>query len=310
MRAIKQIHGDKPPHWVGDGFLVQTLINHLDNDPDFNYQHTDPFLLLDFGTPTQFAPNPNFDSKPHGIGKHPHKGFETVTVAYQGAVSHKDSGGGSGTIDSGDVQWMTAGRGIVHEEFHAPEFGKKGGTFSMAQLWVNLPSAHKNVEPKYQGIKRDDIPNIALADSLENKAGSLALIAGNFQGQTGAAATFTPINIWDISLLAAKQVNLEIPNRHTLLLLIQEGRVMVNDKIVEAGQLVEFTPAITANASDAPNAEACDEISLQALDTNARLLLLSGQPIGEPIAAHGPFVMTTPAELKQAFEDYRRGQFG
>ncbi|MBR5494587.1 MAG: pirin family protein, partial [Psychrobacter sp.] len=134
MRSIKHIHGDKEPHWVGDGFYVKTLFNHLDDDPDFNHRHTDPFLLLDYGQPTNFAPNPNYKTQPHGVGQHPHKGFETVTIAYAGEISHADSAGGYGVIQEGDVQWMTAGRGIMHEEFHSPAFGQRGGPFSMVQL--------------------------------------------------------------------------------------------------------------------------------------------------------------------------------
>lgn len=307
MRAIKKIHGDSPKHWVGDGFLVRTVINHLQENPEFNYQHTDPFLLLDFGEPTVFAPNPNFDSAPHGIGKHPHKGFETVTVAYHGAVSHKDSSGGSGTIGAGDVQWMTAGRGIVHEEFHAPEFGKTGGTFSMAQLWVNLPQDKKEVSPNYQEIKRAMIPSSALLDlDTGRQIGKLGVIAGQFEENVGAATTFTPINIWDIELSDKGTVALEIPSDHTLLMLIQEGQAIIQDQEVSAGQLIEFEVATAAD--NLPKTFGRIDIKLQ--DSGARILLLSGEPIGEPIAAHGPFVMTTADELKQAFDDYRRGHFG
>ncbi|WP_201534621.1 pirin family protein [Psychrobacter ciconiae] len=308
MRPIKKIHSDRPQHWVGDGFLVQTVINHLQEDPEFNYQHTDPFLLLDFGTPTEFAPNPNFDSAPHGIGKHPHKGFETVTVAYHGAVSHKDSSGGAGTIYAGDVQWMTAGRGIVHEEFHAPEFGKTGGIFSMAQLWVNLPNAHKGAAPNYQAIKRAEIPALPILDlGSGRQIGQLGLIAGQVDEQLGAAKTFTPINVWDIELTDKGTAQLSVANQHTLLLLIQEGQVMINDEVASAGQLIEFEAATPMSSKDR---ETFGRLCIQAPKSGARILLLSGKPIGEPIAAHGPFVMTTADELKQAFSDYRRGHFG
>ena len=162
MRPIKHIHGDKAPQWIGDGFYVKTLINHLDDDPDINYRHTDPFLLFDYGQPTTFAPNPHYQTKPHGIGQHPHKGFEAVTVAYAGEISHADSAGGRGDILAGDAQWMTTGRGITHEEFHSEAFGARGGLFSMVQLWVNLPSAHKLTAPRYQSIKRADMPMVTL----------------------------------------------------------------------------------------------------------------------------------------------------
>lgn len=328
MRTIKQIHGDKPRHWVGDGFYVQTLINHLSPDPSFNYRHTDPFLLFDYGEPTFFAPNPHYDTQPHGVGQHPHKGFETVTIAYQGAVSHGDSAGGTGVINEGDVQWMTAGRGIIHEEFHAPEFGQKGGIFSMVQLWVNLPRAHKLTAPKYQTIKRDSIPVIDLKDDVSGDTiGTLTLIAGDYTDHdsvttTGSADTFTPINMWDIALIAAGTVTLDIPNSHNTLLLVQEGNAYINEARVSCGKLVQFSaPTDTATddtvATDTvpTNQAHTDTITLtyhatDNTDAPIKLLLLSGEPIGEPVAGHGPFVMTTEEELKQAFRDYKTGNFG
>lgn len=219
MRSIQHIHSDKAPHWVGDGFYVKTLINHLDNDADFNHYHTDPFLLLDYGQPTNFAPNPNYKTQPHGIGQHPHKGFETVTIAYAGEISHADSAGGYGVIQKGGVQWMTAGRGIKHEEFHSPDFSQRGGPFSMVQLWVNLPSAHKLTEPKYQTLKRDDLPIVNLTDNKdENSIGKAAIIAGEWQDTAGAASTFTPINLWDIALHSACSTTLQVPNSHNVIM--------------------------------------------------------------------------------------------
>lgn len=217
MRAIKHIHNNKAPHWVGDGFYVKTLFNHLDNEADFNYQHTDPFLLLDYGQPTTFAPNPNHENEPHGIGQHPHKGFETVTIAYAGEISHADSAGGCGIIKEGDVQWMTAGRGIMHEEFHSPDFSRRGGLFSMVQLWVNLPSAHKLTAPKYQTLKGADLPMVDLTDFENGHAlGQAAIIAGEWQDTKGAASTFTPINMWDIALHSAGSTTLQVPNNHNI----------------------------------------------------------------------------------------------
>ncbi|WP_367618366.1 pirin family protein [Psychrobacter sp.] len=207
MRPIKQIHGDKAPHWVGDGFFVKTLINYVDDQPDFNYSHTDPFLLFDYGEPTTFAPNPDYQTQPHGIGKHPHKGFETVTLAYSGEISHADSIGGREDILEGDVQWMTAGRGILHEEFHSEAFGQRGGVFSMVQMRVNLPSAHKLTDPKYQFIKRAEMPIIELMDYSDaderTVIGHVAIIAGDWHGVAGSADTFTPVNMWDIALHTA-----------------------------------------------------------------------------------------------------------
>ena len=337
MRPIKQIHGDKAPHWVGDGFFVKTLINYVDDQPDFNYSHTDPFLLFDYGEPTTFAPNPDYQTQPHGIGKHPHKGFETVTLAYSGEISHADSIGGRGDILEGDVQWMTAGRGILHEEFHSESFGQRGGVFSMVQMWVNLPSAHKLTDPKYQFIKRAEMPIIELvnnrdADSQDNLTkdavaqsadkqtviGQVAIIAGDWHGVTGNAVTFTPVNMWDIALHTAGTTILEVPSTHNTLLLVQEGRVLVNGTSISAGNLIQFAAPnkLSVDSQPVPLSDAAtDTIELTYSTDNdehtpAKLLLLSGEPIGEPIAGHGPFVMNTQDELRQTFRDYQTGNFG
>jgi len=320
MRSIKHIHGDKKPHWVGDGFFVKTLINHLDNNPDFNYSHTDPFLLFDYGKPTTFSPNPDYKLQPHGVGLHPHKGFETVTIAYSGEISHADSTGGRGDILEGNVQWMTAGRGILHEEFHSEAFGQRGGVFSMVQLWVNLPSAHKLTDPKYQSIKRADMPIVDLIDNSDEQTviGQAAIIAGDWHGITGAATTFTPVNMWDIELHTAGTTMLKVPKTHNTLLLVQEGQVLVNGTAVSAGSLIEFSAPIQAHVgteSEHSSLPATDTIELTYPattdeDTPIKLLLLSGEPIGEPVAGHGPFVMNTQEELRQTFRDYQIGIFG
>jgi len=320
MRPIKHIHGDKKPHWVGDGFFVKTLINHLDNNPDFNYSHTDPFLLFDYGKPTTFSPNPDYKLQPHGVGLHPHKGFETVTIAYSGEISHADSTGGRGDILEGDVQWMTAGRGILHEEFHSEAFGQRGGIFSMVQLWVNLPSAHKLTDPKYQSIKRADMPIVDLIGNSDEQTviGQAAIIAGDWHGITGAATTFTPVNMWDIELHTAGTTTLQVPKTHNTLLLVQEGQVLVNGTAVSAGSLIEFSAPIrnhVGTQSEHSSLPITDTIELTypaTTDEDApiKLLLLSGEPIGEPIAGHGPFVMNTQEELRQTFRDYQIGIFG
>ena len=330
MRSIKHIHGDKEPHWVGDGFYVKTLVNHLEKNPEFNYQHTDPFLLLDYSQPVSFAPNPNFKSQPHGVGQHPHKGFETVTIAYAGEISHADSTGGYGVIEEGDVQWMTAGRGIMHEEFHSEAFGQRGGNFSMVQLWVNLPSAHKLTDPKYQSIKRADLPVIELKDNKTGDTiGTAVIIAGDWQATEqsqdsnqseitqktthGAANTFSAINMWNIELHSSGTATLQVPSTHNAMLLVQEGELLINGTPINAGSLIQFaTPDVNCTAADS------DSIELEhATTTNdneplipVKLLLLSGEPIGEPIAGYGPFVMNTQAELKQTFRDYQTGNFG
>ncbi len=327
MRSIQHIHSDKAPHWVGDGFYVKTLINHLDNDADFNHYHTDPFLLLDYGQPTNFAPNPNYKTQPHGIGQHPHKGFETVTIAYAGEISHADSAGGYGVIQEGGVQWMTAGRGIKHEEFHSPNFSQRGGPFSMVQLWVNLPSAPKLTEPKYQTLKRDDLPIVNLTDNKdENSIGKAAIIAGEWQDTMGAASTFTTINLWDIALHSAGSTTLQVPNSHNVMILVQEGALLINDTTVSAGSLIQFaTP--TSTTIDSINEQVatqvsdsieltCSKLSAPKLSddeqapSTVKLLLLSGEPIGEPVAGYGPFVMNTQEELHQTFRDYQTGNFG
>lgn len=320
MRSIKHIHGEKESHWVGDGFFVKTLISHLDDNPYLNYSHTDPFLLLDYAKPTTFSPNPSYKMQPHGVGQHPHKGFETVTIAYAGEISHVDSTGGRGDILEGDVQWMTAGRGILHEEFHSEAFGQRGGIFSMVQLWVNLPSAHKLTDPKYQSIKRADMPIVDLIDNSDEQTviGQAAIIAGDWHGIAGAATTFTPVNMWDIELHTAGTTTLQVPKTHNTLLLLQEGQILVNGTAVSAGSLIEFSAPIrnhVGTQSEHSSLPATDTIELTYPattdeDTPIKLLLLSGEPIGEPIAGHGPFVMNTQAELKQTFRDYQTGNFG
>ena len=325
MRSIQHIHSDKAPHWVGDGFYVKTLINHLDNDADFNHYHTDPFLLLDYGQPINFAPNPNYKTQPHGIGQHPHKGFETVTIAYAGEISHADSAGGYGVIQEGGVQWMTAGHGIKHEEFHSPDFSQRGGPFSMVQLWVNLPSAHKLTEPKYQTLKRDDLPIVNLTDNKdENSIGKAAIIAGKWQNTTGAASTFTPINMWDIALHSTGSTTLQVPNSHNVMILVQEGTLLINDTPVSAGSLIQFTaPTDTDSVNEQLVTQTSDSIKLtypklsaskltddEQAPSTVKLLLLSGEPIGEPVAGYGPFVMNTQEELRQTFRDYQTGNFG
>ena len=320
MRSIKHIHGEKESHWVGDGFFVKTLISHLDDNPDLNYSHTDPFLLFDYGKPTTFSPNPDYKLQPHGVGLHPHKGFETVTIAYSGEISHADSTGGRGDILEGDVQWMTAGRGILHEEFHSEAFGQRGGIFSMVQLWVNLPSAHKLTDPKYQSIKRADMPIVDLIDNSDEQTviGQAAIIAGDWHGIAGAATTFTQINLWDIELHTAGTTSLQVPKTHNTLLLVQEGQILVNGTAVSAGSLIEFSAPIrnhVGTQSEHSSLPATDTIELTYPattdeDTPIKLLLLSGEPIGEPIAGHGPFVMNTQEELRQTFRDYQTGNFG
>ena len=289
------------PHWVGNGFRVHGMFSHLAEE-----QRTDPFLMLDYAAPHDYQPN---FQKPRGVGQHPHKGFETVTIAYEGAVAHRDSSGGGGVIERGDVQWMTAGAGVIHDEFHADHFSQQGGTFEMVQLWVNLPARHKLTPPRYQHLAAADIPQIALHDQAGNTTGQIRVIAGEWLEPnhqiTGLANTFTPINLWDITVNAGCSMSLQIPGSHHLLLLIRHGEVQINaqGQPVGAAQLVTFGSGQAGSGND--------RIQLTALSEQpAQLLLLSGEPINEPIAAHGPFVMNTREEIQQAIQEFQAGKFG
>ena len=287
MRNVKQIYRANSQHWVGDGFLVQPLFSHMGDD-----RGTNPFLMLDYAAPYEFSPNEA--RSPRGVGQHPHKGFETVTIAYHGEVAHRDSSGGGGIIYEGDVQWMTAGSGIIHEEFHSESFSKKGGLFEMVQLWVNLPAKDKNTPPRYQHLAKAGIPVIEFPD----EAGCLRLIAGEYKGVKGAADTFTEMNVWDIVLNASKKAVLEIPETHNLSMVVLRGNVTLNGKEqAGAGQLVGFEK----NGGN---------VHIEAGSEEVKILLLSGVPIDEPIVGYGPFVMNTAEEIRQAISDFKSGKFG
>ncbi len=284
MRRILGVHSAPRSHWVGDGFPVRTILSHHDQG-----QHVSPFILLDYAGPAKFAPT----TQRRGVGQHPHKGFETVTIVYEGEVEHRDSTGAGGLIGPGDVQWMTAGAGIVHEEFHSPAFAAQGGTFEVVQLWVNLPARHKPTKPGYQTLLDKDIPNVELPGS----AGKLRVIAGNFGTAKGPARTFTPINIWDLRLMRDKTVTLDVPEGHTLAVLVLSGTVEVNgQEIARSAQMV-----LLGREGGGVTIEA---------NNDARLLVLTGEPIDEPVVAHGPFVMNTADEIRQAIVEFQAGKFG
>ena len=287
MRNVKQIYRAISQHWVGDGFLVQPLFSHMGDD-----RGTNPFLMLDYAAPYEFSPNEA--RSPRGVGQHPHKGFETVTIAYHGEVAHRDSSGGGGIIYEGDVQWMTAGSGIIHEEFHSENFSKQGGLFEMVQLWVNLPAKDKNTPPRYQHLAKTGIPVVEFPD----EAGCLRLIAGEYKGVKGAADTFTEMNVWDIVLNAGKKAVLEIPEAHNLSMVVLRGNVTLNGK-EQAGaeQLVGFE-------------KSGGNVHIEAGSEEVKILLLSGVPIDEPIVGYGPFVMNTAEEIRQAISDFKSGKFG
>ena len=284
MKNILGIYTSPRSHWVGDGFPVRTLFSY-----DSLGKHISPFLLLDHAGPAEFTPTQGR----RGVGQHPHRGFETVTIVYKGEVEHRDSTGSGGKIGPGDVQWMTAASGILHEEFHSAAFARSGGTLDMVQLWVNLPARDKMAAPGYQTILDSDIPAIALKD----KAGTLRLIAGEYDGVKGPARTFTPIDVWDIRLNAGKPLVLDLHEGRNTALVLLRGTVQVNgQELVREGQLVLF-------------GREGDQLGLEA-SNDAVVLLLSGEPIDEPIVGHGPFVMNSEAEIHQAFVDFQSGRFG
>ena len=284
MKKLQRIHQSSETHWVGDGFPVRSVFSYNDLGRELS-----PFLLLDYGAPHQFAPS---DQK-RGVGAHPHKGFETVTVAYQGELEHRDSSGGGGKIGAGDVQWMTAGNGIVHEEFQSQDFTRKGGTQQMVQLLVNLRAKDKSAKPGYQTLLKAQIPVV----SLPEDAGTLRVIAGEYAGHKGPAKTFTPINLWDVNLRAGKSAELPLPDGHTTTFLVLSGEVTVNGEH-EAG---EGDLAIFARTGNGITVKA---------KKDAKLLVMSGEPIYEPIVGQGPFVMNSRAEIQKAFEDFQLGRMG
>ena len=283
-KAVLGIFGSPQGHWVGDGFPVKSLFNY-----DQLGRQISPFLMLDYAAPTVFPPAP----RPRGVGEHPHRGFETVTIVYQGEVAHRDSAGNSGVIGPGDVQWMTAASGVLHDEFHSPAFTRQGGVLEMAQLWVNLPAKHKMSAPRYQGILNAQIPQVMLPEG----AGSVRVIAGAYAGVSGPAATFSELNVWDLRLKAGQRTTLTLPQGHSAAIAVLRGSVAANgSQETKEAQLVLFEPSGT-------------EIPVAAA-TDSTLLILSGEPIAEPIEGYGPFVMNTRTEIETAMTDFRQGKFG
>lgn len=283
-KAVLGVYPGPKAHWVGDGFPVRSLFSY-----DQLGRHISPFLLLDYAAPTQFAPA----ARPRGVGEHPHRGFETVTIVYQGELAHRDSVGNSGVIGPGDVQWMTAAAGILHDEFHSPAFMRCGGALEMAQLWVNLPAKHKMAPPRYQGILSTQIPQLTLPDG----AGTLRVIAGAHSGQQGPAATFSELNVWDVRLRAGKDIALSLPRGHNAAIAVLRGAVTANGS--RAAQDAELV-LLEHGGSEIRISAAAD----------STLLVLSGVPIDEPITGYGPFVMNTRAEIETAMNDFRLGKFG
>ncbi|CAM1356309.1 pirin family protein [Tenacibaculum ascidiaceicola] len=283
-RSIEKIVKPGTPHFVGDGFRVHNFIPGTST-----MQRMDPFIMLDYNSKYNFPPT----DKPKGVGVHPHRGFETVTIAYKGRVEHGDSAGGGGIIGEGDVQWMTAASGVLHKEFHETEWSKTGGEFQMVQLWVNLPAKDKMSPPKYQAIANAEMAKIPLADG----GGEIEVIAGEYKGNKGPASTFSPVNMFNVKLKKGVKTQLTFPEKYTTAILSVEGSVKVN----ESNNVLEDYFALFKNDGDT--------FTLEALE-DAVILVLSGEPLNEPIAAHGPFVMNTKQELIEAFQDFNTGKFG
>lgn len=283
MKTVKSIHSAPGGHWVGDGFPVRSLFNYHDHATLLS-----PFLLLDYAGPARFEPAP----RPRGVGAHPHRGFETVTIVYQGALEHRDSTGEGGRIGPGDVQWMTAAGGILHEEFHSQQFTRTGGIFEVVQLWVNLPAADKMSPPRYQLLSAADIPVV----TLDREAGTMRIIAGEHDGHCGPARTHTPMQVWDMRLKAGKTARFDLPRDHMLAVIVLDGVVEVNGALVQSAQFSVLDQDGTGLVLSAKS--------------DSKLLLLSGEPIAEPVVGHGPFVMNNMAEIRQAIIDFNSGRFG
>jgi len=283
MKRIQRVVRNVQPHWVGDGFPVRSLFSYGEEAAEVS-----PFLLLDYGGPYEFAPSDH----QRGVGEHPHRGFETVTIVYEGSLEHQDSTGSHGQIGPGDVQWMTAASGVVHAEFHSKEFTRTGGPFEMVQLWVNLPAKEKMSVPRYQAITDSQIPRV----ELPGHAGMVRVIAGDWSGARGPATTVTPLGVFDLRLNASHEITAPAPQGHTAIVLVQRGRMTVDGQALTAGELAIFERSGT-------------DLALHC-DHDAMLLMLTGEPIDEPVVGHGPFVMNTRDEIRQAIQDYQTGRMG
>lgn len=280
-KALARVLTSPGGHWVGDGFPVRSLFNYMEHA-----QELSPFLLLDYGGPAEFPPT----EERLGVGPHPHRGFETVTIVFDGEVEHRDSSGAGGRIGPGDVQWMTAGRGVVHEEFHGREYARRGGPFEMAQLWVNLPRKDKLTQPRYQEIKSAQIPTV------EHSGARVRVIAGELAGARGPALTFSTLDVWDVRAERAGPLELPSQDGHTAALVVLSGEVRIGSKTVRDAQVACF---------ERTGAGVRVEVG-----ADAHLLFLGGQPLGEPVVGRGPFVMNTEVEIWQAIADFQAGRMG
>ncbi len=287
LRAIEAILPPDNLHFVGDGFRVYGILGRKE---PLTMKRMSPFLLMDYAPVHYFPPN---NGKPRGVGSHPHRGIETVTIAYKGKVEHNDSTGAGGVIEEGGVQWMTSGKGILHKEYHEKNFSKKGGEMQMVQLWVNLPAKDKMTEPKYQNIENKDLAKVDLGSGI----GSIDIIAGEFLNSKGPASSFTPLSLLNVKLNKGKGTSLSFNESHNTGLLIIKGNVTINNK--ERAPTNHFV--LFENKGK--------EFTVKAED-DAEILILSGEPIDEPIASYGPFVMNTNDEIRQTIDDFNNGKFG
>jgi redox-sensitive bicupin YhaK (pirin superfamily) len=284
LRSVEGIHKSTSFHWVGDGFFVSTYFPSR----QLPAERVSPFVLMDYGPGKEFAPSAGAK---RGVGWHPHRGFETVTLAWEGAVAHRDNAGNAGIIGPGDVQWMTAGAGIFHEEYHEESFTRRGGRMHMMQLWVNLPKAKKFAKPGYQPITNADIPSVPLAGG-----GFVRVLAGDYEGARGPARTFTPITMLDAEVPAGGRLPVKLPATFNAMAVVARGRVRAGTRTASAGELVLF-------ANDAPALELVAE-------EDSHVIVLSGEPLNEPVVPYGPFVMNTIDEIRQAIDDVNSGKFG
>jgi redox-sensitive bicupin YhaK (pirin superfamily) len=286
IKPIEVIVPPREPHYVGDGFRVH---NFIPSAYRLDMERMNPFIMLDYNSRFYFPPS----EKPLGVGVHPHRGFETVTIAYKGRVAHHDSAGGGGVIGEGDVQWMTAASGVLHKEYHEEKFSKEGGEFQMVQLWVNLPAKYKMSQPKYQAIANKEMGVV----ELQNNGGIIEVVAGEYNGVPGPANTFTPISMLNVKLNENGEATFNFPANYNTALLVVEGEIQVNgDSVVPVDHFVLFE-------------NLGEQFKIKGIQQST-VLVLSGEPINEPIAAHGPFVMNTRQELFEAFQDFQNGKFG
>eukprot|EP00560_Eucampia_antarctica_P006278 CAMPEP_0197824736 /NCGR_PEP_ID=MMETSP1437-20131217/1954_1 /TAXON_ID=49252 ORGANISM="Eucampia antarctica, Strain CCMP1452" /NCGR_SAMPLE_ID=MMETSP1437 /ASSEMBLY_ACC=CAM_ASM_001096 /LENGTH=299 /DNA_ID=CAMNT_0043424485 /DNA_START=167 /DNA_END=1066 /DNA_ORIENTATION=+ len=281
------------PHWVGDGFKVFPVLQSVAFTNEVS-----PWLMFDYAAPKKFPPS----SQQLGVGQHPHRGFETITMAFQGEVEHADSVGNRDVIGVGDVQWMTAGRGIIHEEFHSRKFAATGGTFEFCQLWLNLPAKDKMHPPKYQAILSKDIPVVRLSE--KEYGPSARIIAGSLHGKVGPAETFTPVDLWDIIIPKDEEsIELSLPNGHNTIIFVRRGGILLGNKKLGPQDTIILKPEINGSGEN-------NILKLTSTTKDTSVILMGGEPINEPIAARGPFVMNTQEELRQAGNDFRTGKMG